>query len=373
MNLTNVITINAYSIIVLIILSIQTLRHSERQSLQYKVYMALLHTTILMLIVDVMGRFDGNPGSYYSIFNQLGNFTLYIINGLLPSLWLLYVYFQFNNRTTKLKPLLYLIAASNFINFIFLISSQFFGWYYYIDESNVYHRGSLFWISVFIACVLLFNGYIIIIKNGRNIEKKIYHALLSFGIPPLIGIFLQTKFYGTPFISNSIALSLLIVFLNIQNQNIYSDYLTGVHNRKKLEMHLQEKIERCKKKQCFSAILLDFDNFKEINDSLGHQTGDDALITGANLLKDCLRPNDFLSRYGGDEFCIVLDISNQEELEKVVERIMMHLEKYNSAKIKPYSISFSMGYSVYDCNLNKGSDAFQKEIDEKMYEVKNSK
>ena len=373
MNLTTIVTINTYSIILLVILSFQTIKHSERKSKQYKLYMAMLHSTVLILIVDVMGRFDGNPESYYAVFNQVGNFLLYTLNSFIPSLWLLYVYFQFYSDKRKIKPIFYAITGANFLNFFLLIASQFLGWYYYIDANNVYYRGPLFGISVAIACILLCYSILIIVKNRNRVERKVYHTLLFFSIPPLIGIFLQTKIYGIPFIPNSVAIFLLIVFLNIQNQNIYSDYLTGVHNRKKLDAYLQEKVEQCKKKPDFSAILLDFDDFKEINDTFGHQTGDDALITAVSLIKDCLRPNDFLSRYGGDEFCIVLDIAEKRELENVINRIHQHVEKYNNAEIKPYKINFSKGYAIYDCKTDIGVEAFQNYIDREMYKEKKRK
>ena len=334
------------------------------------VYVAMLHSAVLMLVVDVMVRFDGNAQTYYPLLNQIGNFLLYILNSVFPSLWLLYVLFQFYTHFKQIKRWIYIVAIFNIVNFIMVILTQFFGWYYFIDSDNIYHRGPLFAVSLSIALVLIFLSYAITIKNRKRTEKRVYYSLLLFAAPPVVGILLQTIYYGTPSIVNSVAISLLIVFLNIQNQNLYSDYLTGVYNRKRLEAHFQEKLERCKRGERFSAILMDFNNFKEINDFLGHNTGDDALITAVSLIRDCLRPNDFFARYGGDEFCIVLDIEDKNNLEHVVERINAHLEKYNKAEIKPYKISFSMGYAVYDCSSGMSIEEFQKDIDRRMYSAK---
>ncbi|NCB42084.1 MAG: GGDEF domain-containing protein [Clostridia bacterium] len=373
MSLETIIIINAYSIILLLIISVQTFRNPERKSEQYIIYEAMLYVAILMLIVDVMGRLDGNAQAYYPLFNHVGNFLLYILNSILPSLWLLYVLFQFHHQFQQIRRWIHIITLINIFNFIMVILTQFFGWYYYIDANNVYHRGSLFEISLIIALSFVFFSYYVIIKNRKRVEKSIYRALLLFVAPPLVGSFLQAVYYGNSSIVNSITVSLLIVFLNIQNKNLHSDYLTGIYNRKRLEMNLQEKVDRCKRGESFSAILMDFNDFKEINDLLGHNIGDDALITAVSLIKDCLRPNDFFARYGGDEFCIVLDIEDKNELERVVQRIDAHLEKYNKAEIKPYKIGFSMGYAVYDCNSNMSIEEFQKDIDRRMYQAKDKK
>ncbi len=117
-------------------------------------------------------------------------------------------------------------------------------------------------------------------------------------------------------------------------------------------------------------ILIDINNFKYINDTYGHDIGDDALETAAKLLKSCLRTNDFIARFGGDEFCIVLDISNRSDLEMLVCRINNCLEKYNKSSSKPYELGFSMGYAVYAYHSHKSSEEFLKQVDKLMYENK---
>jgi diguanylate cyclase (GGDEF)-like protein len=158
--------------------------------------------------------------------------------------------------------------------------------------------------------------------------------------------------------------------LNIQNHNMYIDYLTGVNNRKRLETYLKEKINTSTENKTFSAILIDMNNFKSINDTFGHDVGDDALETSVKLLKSCLRANDFIARFGGDEFYIVLDVSNRDDLEATVSRINHCIEKFNESNLKPYKLSFSMGYAVYDCHSHMNVEEFQKKIDMLMYENK---
>jgi diguanylate cyclase (GGDEF)-like protein len=189
-------------------------------------------------------------------------------------------------------------------------------------------------------------------------------------VPPLVCIFLQISFYGFSFNYNGVALSALIVFLYVQNQDVFTDYLTGVANRKKLEYHFKKMINSSIPDKTFSAIMIDLDNFKSINDTLGHKAGDTALQTAAELLKSCIGKQDFIARYGGDEFCIVLDTSDTAELENTVKRIKTSIENYKTSSNQPYKMGLSMGYAIYQ--YGTVVDDFENMIDKLMYENKHN-
>jgi diguanylate cyclase (GGDEF)-like protein len=181
---------------------------------------------------------------------------------------------------------------------------------------------------------------------------------------------LQIAFYGISLVLNCVVLSIFIVFLNIQNHSMNTDYLTGVNNRKNLEAFLKKKVEASMGDKTFSAILIDLNNFKSINDTFGHDMGDNALQTSSKLLASCLRSNDFVARFGGDEFYIVLDISDKKDLEALVCRIKKCFENYNKSLDQPYKLGLSMGYAVYDCHSHMSVEDFQKHIDILMYKDK---
>lgn len=370
MNLTNNISINIYSIIILIIVYYQSIKHSEKDSFQYKLFIDMIAITFLMLIADIFSRFDGNSSKIYPILNHYGNFIMFLVSPILPSIWLRYVHYQIYNDELSNKKLIYPLAIINLINISMLIFTRYFGWYYYIDSLNIYHRGPLFLLGAAITIVLLIVAFILIITNRKKIEKRYYYALLFFPIPPLICLVLQINFYGISLMLNGVTLSILIVFLNIQNHSIYIDYLTGASNRKKLEMYIEDKISMVTEQKTFSAIMLDLNGFKAINDTYGHDMGDNALRTAAELLGSCIRSRDLIARFGGDEFFIVLDTSDIFDLETIVGRMKSTFERYNKSNEQPYKLSFGCGYAVYDYNSNMNVEEFEKHIDNLMYKNK---
>ena len=355
---------------ILVIIYIHSLNQNEKFFLQQRLYLIMLQVAALMLVLDTLSRFDGNPGTFYSTINYWGNFFVFLCSPVVPSLWLLYTHCEIyhdEERTKRLvRPLLFVFMVYAGMATLSLHSN----WFYSIDQENVYHRGPYFWVPAALTVVLITTAFILIVFNRNNIEKKHYFSLVFFAIPPFICIFLQILIYGLSLILNGLTISLLIVFFTIQNRRMDTDYLTGVYNRKKLEAYLKSKINTSTKSKTFSAILIDLDNFKSINDTYGHAMGDQALETSAALLKSCLRSNDFIARYGGDEFYIILDVSNKSTLEQTIERIYGCLEKFNKSTAKSYELGFSMGYAVYDFSLRMKAEEFQKQIDLLMYENK---
>ena len=147
MNFTNNLILCIYSIMILIVIYSHALKYDDNDLLQHKLYMIMLQVTIFMLILDIFSRFDGYPGTIYTVINNFGNFMIFLFNPVLPSLWLLYVHFQVYHEEKKLRQLIKPLLVINALNVVFLIISQFSGWYYTIDSGNIYHRGTFFLVT----------------------------------------------------------------------------------------------------------------------------------------------------------------------------------------------------------------------------------
>ncbi|MGC8871271.1 MAG: sensor domain-containing diguanylate cyclase [Caldimicrobium sp.] len=125
-----------------------------------------------------------------------------------------------------------------------------------------------------------------------------------------------------------------------------TDYLTGLYNRRYLELFLKrEKAISDRYNLPFSIILLDLDNFKLINDIYGHEIGDKVLVEVAKLLKDNLRSTDIIGRWGGEEFLIILPNTNFEQALNVAEKLRALLCTLSIPPVERITASF--GVSEY--------------------------
>jgi diguanylate cyclase (GGDEF)-like protein len=148
------------------------------------------------------------------------------------------------------------------------------------------------------------------------------------------------------------------------------DPLTGLLNRHALLEFLQKEIEKVKrkKKETLYVVFLDLDNFKSVNDIYGHREGDRVLKEVADLLKKHFRKYDFVSRFGGDEFVVVLRDIPKEEMEKILLELQRRIEEI----FRKFKISVSYGIA----EISEGENDIDKLIslaDKRMYEMKKQK
>lgn len=368
MNLLLNIPINTLSVIMLSVILFYIKKFGETESIKNKYYTAIVASTIMMLIIDILGRADGNPGTIMPVLNHAGNFLLFLFSPLIASLWIAYIHhYIYNNEKLSVRLKAFIISV-NALNAVIVILTQWFGWYYNIDENNIYHRGPFHSVSIILPFLLLLIALAVIYRNRYRIVSKHYYSLIAFIIPTFICSALQIFIYGVSLIYNGMAISVFILFLYVQIQDIFTDYLTGVANRKKLELQLKKKIISCGSGSTFSAIMLDIDNFKKVNDTYGHKTGDMILQNTAAMMRNCLGNEGLIARYGGDEFCIILDTADPEELSGIVDQLKCCVKSFNETNKFPFRLGISMGYAIYQPGMSL--DDFQNKIDKLMYDHK---
>lgn len=115
---------------------------------------------------------------------------------------------------------------------------------------------------------------------------------------------------------------------------------------------------------------MDIDNFKNINDIHGHETGDRVLEAVGAILKNSVRKQDLVARIGGDEFAAILEVSEYKYLREAVCRIERNIIAYNQKSKYPFPISLSIGYDLYDYESGMPIEEFIKQLDNIMYAKK---
>lgn len=150
------------------------------------------------------------------------------------------------------------------------------------------------------------------------------------------------------------------------------DALTGLPNRKYFMMRLEKAIEKAHENpnNKVSLLFIDLDRFKFVNDSLGHQTGDELLIKISERLRDCLRPKDLVARLGGDEFIILVEGNHQtQEVVRIAERIH---EKFGLPfDLSGHEIYSSASIGILNISENhKTPEDLMRDADTAMYQAK---
>jgi diguanylate cyclase (GGDEF)-like protein/PAS domain S-box-containing protein len=149
------------------------------------------------------------------------------------------------------------------------------------------------------------------------------------------------------------------------------DALTGLSNRSMFNYRLKKELLEIERNQTLIALLfLDLDHFKDINDTLGHDKGDILLKEAANRISRCVRRNDIIARFGGDEFTIILlDIESVQVVETIASELLVELSHGFALDGEPYYISASIGITIAP-NDSLKAETLLMNADQAMYAAK---
>jgi diguanylate cyclase (GGDEF)-like protein/PAS domain S-box-containing protein len=154
-------------------------------------------------------------------------------------------------------------------------------------------------------------------------------------------------------------------------QQAFHDSLTGLPNRRLFMDRLGQALRRTRRRRKLSVAVLfmDLDGFKVVNDSLGHDTGDRLLVEVAKRLGGCLRPEDTLARFGGDEFVVLIEGAGASDAVLVAERIVEELREPFALDGRELYVAASMGVGLGN-DSTKSPEELLREADTSMYRAK---
>lgn len=226
-----------------------------------------------------------------------------------------------------------------------------------------------------LVTIICFVAYIMLYLYTKDHEPYIVIKHTMMQVYYMFNVFVTFVFLG--------ALSYCFILEIINSQNVLTrqneslehiagvDPLTGLWNRRCMEDFLEEAMTKAKQKGAlFSLIMGDIDNFKKINDTYGHDCGDQALIHVADIMRRCVRDGDAICRWGGEEFLILVQ-GNLDIASVVGERIRATIEEeiitYHEQEI-PFTITFGVSTYVPGYRMEK----MIQRADERLYIGKQS-
>lgn len=233
--------------------------------------------------------------------------------------------------------------------------SIFTGWLFIIDENNQYQTTDLFDVQSIVNY-----SYLLIPLIGSLFEAKKANSAaarkeyltypLLMVIPLICGLF-EDATPNVPMLTLCIFMVIMIFYLMLQSRQGSTDALTGLCNKRWLEQFLEKKLESASIEEPVALFVMDIDDLTSINDTFGHIEGDNALKTFAAALQlVAARFNVFAARYGGDEFCLVVDISKRTpaEVERNIDATLHAALSVMATEAKPYKLSISFGHAICD-------------------------
>ena len=219
----------------------------------------------------------------------------------------------------------------------------------------------------------LLNPSLLIVEDVPNLKDVLmttkFKVPVLFVSEPINDVTIRALSYD--YISTPINKDILVVRINslLKIKELHdkidevstTDELTGLHNRKYLQERLDAEISRARRyKTPLSCLLFDIDFFKVVNDMYGYEWGDVLLKNFADKLKDMIRKEDVLTRYGDEEFIVILPNTSEDNAFLFAERFRRNIEKMEfipAGEEERHPITVSGGISTYPCLKNVEEDA----------------
>ena len=210
--------------------------------------------------------------------------------------------------------------------------------------------------------------------SEENYAERRKHLLI--GLFPLLvvggGLVEMIFFPHEPIFCYCSTILMLVFFIQMTMRQISVDPLTGLNNRGQLLRYVEQRSNMHKENRLTYVVMIDINDFKDINDTYGHSEGDRALIILSDSLKKVVSNHNmpvFLGRYGGDEFIIIVHPQNKDEMEPFIQELRIELENECQKNNTEFMLSIGIGYD----ELMEEPDTFQKcmqRADEKLYKDK---
>ncbi len=209
------------------------------------------------------------------------------------------------------------------------------------------------------------------LKNRGQLIQK-----LEASSTDLINKVKELEGYNRELINSMSAKSEILGDLETTNRKLRELYtrdgLTNLYNHAYFQERLSEEFSRCKRyNNVLSFVMIDIDNFKQINDNYGHLVGDEALKRVSNLLMESIRGIDIAARYGGEEFALILPQIGVKGAKQLAERLRHGVESsINNINNQPIKITISLGIATMPNPQIKTKKDLIKAADSALYKVK---
>lgn len=368
--LTQIITANAAAFFLLLIVKLHMNTQMEgRGLLDTKILRVMINLTMFQCVWDSLVFWvDGQTFAGARVLNIIGNVIYYTLNGVIAYFWPLFTEYKLTNNYKKVKKLAGILAIPLVISSALIASSPFTGIIFTVSEDNIYARSEVFFAipTILIFLYVIYGTVNVYLKRKKAGQYMLFPAIY-FVTPIMLAMITQMMYYGISLIFIGIAVGITGVYISTQSESVYIDHLCGVYNRRYYNDYILSFCNAGKKGETISGVLIDMNDFKAINDCLGHSVGDKALQTFSAVLRTQMNGIGFAVRYGGDEF-ILITKKAPEEMSVALEKITAQINEINESGKYEFVLKFS--YGIATLTSDGEAETFLKAMDKNMYEMK---
>ena len=360
-----------FAILVLMIVLLNMRRFSNLKSQPQRLFSLLALSIIVNIVADFLAHIlDGGPSPAGL---QAAVVLLFILNPVTAYLWFLYTDYYLFGSEERLGKLMLPAAAPLAVNTILALLNPWTGLMFTLDGDDTFHNGKFIIILYTVIYLYMFAAMVQLIRNRKKLAKGELVPMLLYALPPFLGSLVQAYYYQVLLIWPLTALSLLVIYIFVQSKTIHTDHLTKLFNRREFDKRLFELTDKKHSDILLAGIVMDIDNFKQINDRYGHKAGDSALRAFSTLVNESFRQDDFIARTCGDQFAVILELKTATQLDRILRRLQTNINTFNRSGALPFPLSVSTGSGLYDPSTVSSPAVFFEMLDARMYENKKKK
>lgn len=366
-NIPEILVANGTGAFLVLFLLLYRIRIAQTNQFDEKAYNFMLIVTFIATINETLSFIiDAHPGFIFHILQYISNTISSASSGIIGYCWCLFVEYHIHRNFKRIKKKSRILAVpliiATILIFINLLGT---GIIFDISKENVYTRGPMNFI-LYIFVFVYYIESIYTVQKAKNDSILVeFFPIYYFVVPCMIGTIIQGLFFGIAVGWLCVAIAFILIYIEFQISNSFIDDLSGLYNRKYMN-HYLNKLQNDKPKHVY-GFLLDVNDFKVINDTYGHLSGDRAIIHIGQILQNTVGNGCVAIRMGGDEFVIFAILKSNEEALALKKHIEQNVRQFNIHSKEPFHLSFSIGIAKYSGNI----DTFLSAMDDSMYEAKN--
>lgn len=373
---------NVFCIIILLILYLKIRQGIDHQRKRV-VFAETLVTAVVYLTIDMFwilvdsGNLSQTPLNLYLV-----NMAYYIACSVMSYVVSFFMLLYEGNHKIEEHKVQFLMGLPCLVNILAIATTPLHKLCFYVDESGMFATGVLYPVTILIAIAypvfVALRAVYMAARKENYVKRNIYRAIAFFPVFSVSFGIMQVFNQKIPFLCFGLTIALLLTYIEFTDDLISLDPLTKLNNRNELYRYMTGKINAVKTYGVSDLYLMimDVDSFKIINDTYGHNEGDRALKVLAKVLKKVCAggQNRFVARFGGDEFIVVVNSFNEEEVKDISDRIHSVLHKAVDIEQLPFDMDVSIGYAKFDPASDSDSigDILEK-ADIVLYEEKRRK